>query len=114
MTVPTRRRLCALTDLDDPGSATFPLEDGSGLMLVRKAGAVFAYRNSCPHAGHPLDWVEGRFLDLERQFILCASHGASFLVESGLCVGGPCAGKKLESLPVSLEDGVVWLLPPQM
>lgn len=84
------------------------LAGGIPVLLVRKGQAVFAYRNRCPHAGHPLDWVEGQFLDLERRYILCASHGASFVIETGQCVGGPCAGKSLDSVPVILEDGVVW------
>jgi nitrite reductase/ring-hydroxylating ferredoxin subunit len=100
--------LCRLEELTDPGSAAFTLTDGSPILVVRKGSAVFAYRNYCPHAGHPLDWTPGQFLDLDRNFILCASHGASFLIESGYCVGGPCAGKSLDSLPVHLEDGVVW------
>jgi len=100
--------LCALSDLEDPGSAAFVLEDGTPILLVRRGTSVFAYRNSCPHAGHPLDWTPGRFLDLERRFILCASHGASFVIETGLCVGGPCAGKSLDSLPIHLEDGVIY------
>lgn len=102
------RRLCALADLDDPGSAAFMLDDGTPILLVRKGGSAFAYRNSCPHAGHPLDWTPGRFLDVNRAFILCASHGASFQMENGYCVGGPCAGKSLDSLPTTLKDGDIW------
>lgn len=107
----SRRALCRLEDLEDPGSAAVILELADGpcpILLVRRGRTVFAYKNSCPHIGAPLDWMPGRFLDAGRQFILCASHGASFRVEDGFCLGGPCAGKSLDAVPVSLEDGVVW------
>ncbi|PKU23454.1 Rieske (2Fe-2S) protein [Telmatospirillum siberiense] len=107
-----KRALCRLDELEDPGSAafTFGEEDlrRAGL-IVRRGGSVFAYLNNCPHNGSPLDWQAGRFLDLDRRFILCATHGASFRIEDGFCLGGPCAGKSLTPVPVTLADGTVWL-----
>lgn len=79
---------------------------------MRRGQRVFAYVNSCPHIGVPLDFTPGHFLDLEKTFIICATHGASFGIEDGFCVGGPCAGKSLRPLPVFLQDGQVFLDRP--
>lgn len=104
--------LCALGDLKDPGSLGFSLRTQAGsleLFLVRRGGQVYAYRNSCPHTGAPLDWTPDRFLDVEEEFIQCAMHGALFRIESGECVHGPCRGAFLPSLPVAVNDGQVYL-----
>ncbi len=42
----------------------------------------------------PLNWTPDRFLDLERKQIICATHGAVFCIDDGLCVGGPCKGSR--------------------
>ncbi len=95
--------VCALADVPDRGSTGFEVGEGdwplSGF-IVRQGDALRAYENRCPHAGHRLDWVPGRFLDRARTHILCASHGAVFEPLSGVCVGGPCPGALLKSLPV--------------
>jgi nitrite reductase/ring-hydroxylating ferredoxin subunit len=41
-----------------------------------------------------------RFLTAAREFIVCASHGALFAPDSGLCVAGPCVGRRLRSIDV--------------
>ncbi|WP_142850516.1 Rieske (2Fe-2S) protein [Telmatospirillum sp. J64-1] len=102
--------LCRLEELADPGSASFTVEqDGTRLsiMVVRQDDEVFGYVNSCPHVGVMLDFEPGRFLDSERRFILCSSHGALFRIRDGFCVSGPCAGKSLTPYPLSLKDGFV-------
>lgn len=104
--------LCRLDDLADPGSAGFAVErDGERqlLLVVRRGGEVFGYRNNCPHLGAPLDWQPGRFLDAERRHILCANHGALFRIEDGLCLSGPCAGKMLAAVPLAIADGKIFL-----
>jgi nitrite reductase/ring-hydroxylating ferredoxin subunit len=108
-----RVRLCRLDALADPGSRGFEVETEDGpesCMLVRRDGAVFAYRNRCPHVGAPLDWAPGQFLDTEGRLIQCAFHGALFLMESGECIRGPCVGRFLAPVPVGLADG--WVLVP--
>jgi nitrite reductase/ring-hydroxylating ferredoxin subunit len=101
-------RLCALHDLDDPGSAVFPLPHGSGIeqiMVIRQGNDVFGYLNSCPHTGGPLDWVPGIFLDLEKRFIQCATHDALFRISDGECVHGPCLGQSLQPVALDCDDG---------
>ena len=106
----SRRALCRLDAIPDPGSRGFAIGTEAGtisLFLVRAGGTVAAYENSCPHTGGPLDWVPGRFLTREKDRILCATHGALFRIADGACLSGPCAGERLRALPVSIADGMV-------
>ena len=111
--------LCALDELDDPGSRGFELEQGCGstlrLFLVRKDGMLAAYRNSCPHTGAPLEWLPDQFLDLDGSLIQCAIHGALFRPEDGYCLRGPCVGASLERLELVVAEGRVQVkLPPAL
>ncbi len=63
----------------------------------------------CPHAGRRLDWSPGQFLKSREGQLVCAAHGASFELENGLCVAGPCRGDALRAVPVEVRDGQVWL-----
>ncbi len=105
-------RLCRLDNLDDPGSEAFVVERNgarTAIMVVRRGDGVFAYVNSCPHIGAPLDFRPGRFLDVERRHILCANHNALFAIEDGRCLAGPCAGASLTAVAVAVHDGWVML-----
>ena len=104
--------ICEAQRLEDPGSYGFAVElNGRQVegFVVRRDGEFFAYRNSCPHTGSPLDWVEHQFLDIEGALIQCAVHDARFLIDSGECVMGPCPGESLEALPISLRDENIYL-----
>jgi nitrite reductase/ring-hydroxylating ferredoxin subunit len=104
--------LCELDDIPDGGARGFQYRsetDPFDLFVVRRESRLFAYRNSCPHTGGPLDWVPDQFLDVDGCWIQCATHAALFDIESGVCVAGPCAGDRLSPLAVSLVDGVVRL-----
>lgn len=106
--------LCRLDELADPGSKGFTVstaegEDLSGF-VVRKGDQVYAYRNSCPHTGAPLEWQPDQFLDMADSFIQCSLHGALFTIEEGRCLRGPCVGDHLQPLGVALRQGEVWLL----
>jgi len=104
------RLLCRLADIPDPGSRGFELEEGA-IFLVRRGAVLATYVNSCPHTGGPLDWVEDQFLDLERRRILCATHGALFRLEDGHCLAGPCKGKGLTPVAITVTEGEVRLAP---
>jgi len=107
-----RGRLCRLDDLEDPGSRGFPVLFAggmSGILVVRRGMHVYAYLNTCPHAGGPLDWVPDRFFDLIREFISSATHGALFGIEDRVCMCGPCAGDRLTPVPTAVEAGEVVL-----
>ena len=74
------------------------------LFVVRRNNRYFAYFNHCPHTGVNLNWQPDQFFDFENRFIQCATHGALFQVEDGLCIRGPCAGAKLQSIPVNINN----------
>jgi nitrite reductase/ring-hydroxylating ferredoxin subunit len=106
------RVICPLHELADPGAKGFTLGSGDWPLrgfVVRQGDCVRAYVNYCPHAGFPLNWTPDGFLAPEAPLILCAMHGALFEIETGFCVSGPCAGRKLRALPVSVAHGYVTL-----
>lgn len=71
------------------------------LFAVNRKGCIYLYENRCPHKRIPLEWMPDTFLDVEKQFIQCSTHGALFTIDQGLCIAGPCTGAKL--VPVSFE-----------
>jgi nitrite reductase/ring-hydroxylating ferredoxin subunit len=106
--------LCRLDELQDPGSRGMTLQQGDRLLdvfVVRRGRDVYAYVNSCPHTGSPLDWVEHEFLSIDKQYIQCAMHAALFRLADGLCVAGPCAGSSLAAIAVTVESGLVIVAP---
>ncbi len=106
-------RLCALEELAEGASKGFSIETPAGyqeFFVVRKDGQVFAYRNSCPHTGGPLDWVPDQFLNLDGDLIQCATHDALFRIEDGSCVAGPCAGMALSPVSVRVSDKEIYVL----
>ena len=74
---------------------------------MRRGGQVFVYVNSCPHIGTPLDWAPDRFLSADGSRIVCATHGAEFSIEDGVCVRGPCLGDRLEPVMIQIKDGII-------
>lgn len=83
--------------------------DAESLLLYRDGEAVRAWLNICPHAGRRLDWAPGQFLKSKDGLLVCAAHGASFELQGGQCVAGPCRGEALRAVAVTVRDGVVWL-----
>lgn len=106
------RVVCRLSDLEEATARSFTIGRGDwplrGL-VVRAGHGVHAYLNRCPHAGHPLDLMPGRFLTADGLLILCSSHGALFEKSTGLCVAGPCPGRSLTRVPVEVRGGLVML-----
>lgn len=86
--------------------------DAESLILYRQGDAVRAWLNVCPHAGRRLDWAPGKFMQSREGWLVCAAHGASFELEGGQCVAGPCRGDALRPVPVEVRDGQVWLAMP--
>ncbi|WP_043089838.1 Rieske (2Fe-2S) protein, partial [Pseudomonas aeruginosa] len=83
--------------------------DERRLFAVRRDGRAYVYLNRCPHRGIPLEWQPDAFLDDSASLIRCASHGALFLIESGECVAGPCAGERLRALPCREDAEGLWV-----
>lgn len=83
--------------------------DAESLLLHRQGMVVRAWLNVCPHAGRRLDWAPGQFLRSRDGLLVCAAHGASFELDGGQCVAGPCRGDALRAVAVEVRDGKVWL-----
>ena len=84
-------------------SASIAGNDAS-LIVVGHASQFRVYLNQCPHQGRRLDYAPGPFLAKSGN-IICAAHGATFNLESGLCVQGPCRGESLLNLRAEVIDG---------
>ena len=81
--------------------------------VVRFQGQVHAYLNRCAHVPIELDWAEGEFFDSSKLFIMCSTHGAIYMPESGACAGGPCRGGRLRAIAVHEAEGRISLQPDQ-
>jgi nitrite reductase/ring-hydroxylating ferredoxin subunit len=112
MDIDTERVICALAELPDGGCRGFTVGDGDWPLrgvILRAGDSVRAYLNWCPHAGHPLNLRPHGFLSPDGALLLCASHGALFEKDQGLCIAGPCAGKSLKPVPLRIEQGYALL-----
>ena len=78
---------------------------------LRYEGRLVAYLNRCSHVAAEMDWLPGKFLDDEREFILCSIHGAAYEPLSGACAGGPCGRSRLTPVAVGEVDGEVRWYP---
>lgn len=107
--------LARIDQIDDGGfvevEASFD-GDAESLILYRDGDSVRAWLNVCPHAGRRLDWAPGQFLKSRDGLLVCASHGASFELQGGECVAGPCRGDRLRQVAVQVRDGTVLLACP--
>lgn len=68
--------------------------------VVRFHGKPYAYVNQCAHVAVELDWNEGEFFTSQKDYLICATHGAHYRPDTGFCVMGPCKGKSLKVIPV--------------
>lgn len=104
------RVLCRASDIPEGGGRGFVFGDASDqrrLFIVRHRGALYAYRNACPHVGTPLDLAPDRFFDPSGTLLQCSTHGAQFRIDDGTCVAGPCAGKRLTPVEIVLSGEFV-------
>ncbi|AZG13959.1 MULTISPECIES: Rieske (2Fe-2S) protein [Cupriavidus] len=116
------RRVCAADELVDGGAGvrfTVRVSAGAsgappreiGAFVIRYDGAVHGYLNQCAHVPMELDWQEGQFFDSAGLYLMCATHGATYAPDTGLCVGGPCRGAALAKLRIEERDGAVFWQP---
>ncbi len=107
--------VCASADLAERGVAWVwdLLQYGRPVraFALRFDGSVRAYLNRCVHVPTEMDWQPGQFLDMDKRWILCSIHGASYEPAHGRCVGGPCGSGRLTPVPVQERDGQVYWYP---
>ena len=106
------RLICPSAALADGGSGMrFEIERGGetmGAFAIRFRGVVHAYVNECRHQSTELDWNPGEFFEADRLYLICATHGALYEPDTGLCIEGPCRGARLSSVAVSERDGAIY------
>lgn len=73
-------------------------------LVVQKGNAFFAYRNECRHLAITLDLNDEQFFNAEGTHLQCQMHGATYEIESGECIAGPCVGAFLEKLELRVEE----------
>ena len=112
---PAPEPLCASTDLAERGRAWVwdVLQYGrpARAFAMRFDGEVVAYLNRCVHVPTEMDWQPGEFLDMNKRWILCSIHGASYEPANGRCVGGPCGTGRLTTVAVQEQRGQVSWYP---
>lgn len=94
--------LCRLSDLEERQSIEMTIDERR-LFAIRQDSQLYAYWNSCPHMGIPLNWMPDKFLDLDGELLQCSAHGALFRIDSGECIGGPCVGDQLSAIILKQE-----------
>ena len=102
--------LCSSHALSEGTSRGFELDEVR-LLITRREGRVYAYKNRCHHRGVALEWQPDQFLDPSASLIQCSTHAALFLIESGECVAGPCAGQFLTALDCREDSQGIWITP---
>jgi nitrite reductase/ring-hydroxylating ferredoxin subunit len=105
--------VCVSDALEEGGKGVrFPVRAFGGEatgFAVRHGGKVYAYLNRCAHVPVELDWFKGEFFESSKMYLMCSTHGAIYIPESGLCAGGPCRGAKLRPIGVrEADDGIYW------
>jgi len=105
--------VCRTGDLADGEARKFHLPDGERVVecfVVRFQGRLHAYVNECRHVAMTLDWVENQFFTEDGRHLMCPTHGAWYLPDTGECVAGPPCGKRLHHVPLVERDGRVYAL----
>lgn len=78
------------------------------VMMVKTPVGCFAFLNSCPHTGAPLNWLPNQFLSEDGQYIQCSTHFALFERETGACIAGPCHGQSLTAVTLREDAQGHW------
>ena len=108
----SRVAICESAALIDGGAGVrFEVEQRGRTVpafAVRFHGRVHGYINRCAHVPIELDWNHGEFFDSTKLYLMCSTHGAIYVPETGRCVGGPCRGGSLEPVVLEEGDGTVW------
>jgi nitrite reductase/ring-hydroxylating ferredoxin subunit len=107
--------LCPSVELIERGDAhvfdVLHFREPARAFVLRFDGRLVAYLNRCLHVPTEMDWQYGQFLDGDKEFILCSTHGASYEPLTGRCAGGPCGRGKLTAMDVEERDGQVYWYP---
>lgn len=108
------RLICASADLADGGvGVRFTVQrhgQTEPAFVIRFRGKAYAYLNRCGHVPIEIDWDHGKFFDCSGLYLVCATHGALYLPETGRCAMGRCNGRGLVPLAAVEHDGKIFLV----
>jgi len=104
-----RRRTCLSAARRALQSSTLH-KDFVPAFVVRYRGKVQGYLNRCAHVRVELDAQPGEFFDVAGLYLVCGTHGAAYVPETGYCVGGPCKGLRLTKLASTNTTANIYLL----
>lgn len=107
--------ICASSEVEEGGKGVrFPVtaggEDRTGF-VIRYGNIIYGYLNRCAHVPIELDWNEGEFFESSGLYLMCSTHGAIYMPETGRCAGGPCRGGSLRSITVFEQDNQIFWRP---
>jgi nitrite reductase/ring-hydroxylating ferredoxin subunit len=105
--------ICSATDVAELGKYGFIIDyrgQRREAVLIRFNGVVYGYLNQCVHMPRTLDCEESHIFDETGRYLQCSMHKICYDPLSGVSMSELCAGKKLTSLKVSEDEGVVYLL----
>jgi len=100
--------LCRAEEIGEGESRGFDPDDEGldTIFVVRFGGALHAWINACPHVGGaPMAWRKDGYMNAGGNRVVCHAHGAQFMPDSGLCVQGPCAGRRLTPVEIVVDAG---------
>ena len=106
--------LCGLDDIAEGAGRAFRLGDEAkvrNVIVVRRGNRVWAYANNCPHHHIPLDALHRRIVTHDGEWIVCSTHAAVFRFEDGYCEDGPCKGRSLEPVAITVITGRIHVDP---
>ncbi|MFQ3451987.1 Rieske 2Fe-2S domain-containing protein [Bradyrhizobium sp. UFLA01-814] len=110
--------ICGFNDIPSRRAMGFHLmivgDDGKhrpwSIIVVRWGKKVLGYLNKCPHNDVNLDWERNEFLDPSGIRLMCGKHGSTFELGTGRCVDGPCKGRELTPVALTVLDGDICVI----
>ncbi len=113
----TWQKLCHIDEIPLDGSVGIKIDPQSKDygFVVKKFDGIFAWRNACPHLGYQgtsMAWKRNHYLNGDKQYIMCAAHGARFEIRTGEGVTSPCQGMYLKPIALKTDESgyVHWLI----
>lgn len=102
-------KICQTEDVEERTAKGYSTPAGD-IIVTQRDGSFYAYKNVCPHLQVNLEYMEDEFLDMDKEHIICSTHGALFKVEDGECIWGPCQGESLSKIAIEVHsDGGIYL-----
>lgn len=113
--LPKAQTICALDAVPDGTARAFNLQSDTGeavdIIIWRDGTMLRGFINQCPHLGLPLETFPDRFLAADGNSLICSAHGAQF-DRDGACFNGPCKGRALVALSLTVVDKHIVLTAP--